>query len=194
MMGSTVVFPFDFKKWQKRAHAQRNLEKYIDDPVSFVHSRSMKVIDKVSDYDVVYEYVYGQLTSAREHLEQLRCAIPKLIETNRKSLASIIDDKRSKAELESLYLQLERIIPHFKDELAAFYNTNLRTFDYSISDVEMVSGECKFGKPERNIGLWTEITHGRLKERDNSTAVVSVKTYRGYVSHQHLLCEEKHFR
>lgn len=193
LVGAPIVFSWDFKKWQKRSNAQRNLEKYIDDPVSFVHDRSIKVIEKVCEYDIVYEYVYNQMEPARGHLDEMQAAIPKLVEANRQLLDSIVNDKRSKAEIEEKYLHMESKIPELQSQLAAFCNLHIRNYDYKKNNVEILPPGVVLGKPSRMLGLWTEISHGKLTDGGQMVRV-SVKTFRNNVNNLHLLLEENNFR
>ena len=63
---------------QQRAEQQRQLKLYVDDPVSFVFQRSMKVISRTAEFDVTLQHVCVQLEPVRHHLCMMRDFIPKI--------------------------------------------------------------------------------------------------------------------
>ena len=67
LLGAPLLLVWDFKKWRRRSMAQKNLEKYLQNPVEFVKVRAQQTLDKVSDIEIVSEYVYNQLEPARTY-------------------------------------------------------------------------------------------------------------------------------
>ena len=154
----------------------------------------MKVMDKIADYDIVYEYVYNQMELARKYLDSMRDSIPKLVDANRQLLQAIIEDKRSRAELEHRYLSMEKVLPRLQDNSAAFGNKYIRKYDYKAEDVDIIPQENILGKVVGVYGLWTQISKGKLRSEKDGDVYVSIKSYRRKASDRHLLHEENHFR
>ena len=86
----------------------------------------------VSDLDNVTEYVFQQMAPARSYLDSMHKAVPKLLESNRSLLESLIEDKHSSKELEEKYLGLESLIPQLQDKLAAYGNLHIKEYDFKV--------------------------------------------------------------
>ena len=154
----------------------------------------MNILDKVAEVSNVREYVAQQMEPARMVLDAMRCAIPNLVESNRKLMADIINDKRTGKELEERYLEYETWIPVLQEKLARYGNVNIREYDFSKDDVEVVTGEGGvFSKWHRTVGIWTDVRPGRLNV-NGKQLVVSIKLYRKRVSALHMFTEELHLR
>ena len=186
---------WDFKKWMKQANAKRNLFTYRQDPVSFTHARSMQFAQRISDYDVINDYVATQLKPLKQHLETMREAIPKIIQLNRDLIGSLTDDKRSKAELERLYLSLEQEVPLLQEEVAAFGNMNVQNHLCSKEDIEVATEKALFGNRKTASGIWATVSKANIRDAsDLGTKCVTIKEYKRKVPHFHLNREETNMR
>ena len=130
ILGAPVLLMWDFKKWRRRSVAQKNLVKYLENPVGFTRERARQTLDKVSDIEVVSEYVYNQLEPARNYLESMKASIPKLIEATRKLIDAISHDKRTSEQLQQIYSMMESSIPQQQEKLAEFGNLFIRKYDF----------------------------------------------------------------
>ena len=45
---------------------------------------------------------------------------------------SIVEDKRTRQELEERYLEYETLIPRLQDKLAAYGNINIREYEFTV--------------------------------------------------------------
>ena len=161
LLGAPLLLVWDFKKWRRRSMAQKNLEKYLQNPVEFVRIRAQQTLDKVSDIEIVSEYVYNQLEPARAYLENMRATIPKLVHANRGLMEAIVFDKRTSTELENRYSGLETMIPECQEKLAAYGNMYLREYDFSADNLMILDSSTK-GKTYGNL---SRPLHTRHKTR-----------------------------
>ena len=194
LLGAPILLLWDFKKWRRRSIAQKNLENYLEDPVYFVRMRAAQTLDKVSDIEIVSEYVYNQLEPARQYLECMRGAIPKLVESNRSLIEAIVKDKRTSAELESHYLGLERTLPELQEKVSRFNNLYIRDYDFPREDVEILTPNTSvMAKKNSRKSIWSEVKPGKLMLNGKEQSV-SIKVYTHKVSQMHLATEEVHLR
>ncbi len=143
LLGAPLLLVWDFKKWRRRSTAQKNLEKYLQNPIDFVTVRACQTLDKVADIEIVSEYVYYQLEPARTYLENMRSTIPKLVQANRGLMDAIVHDKRTSKELEERYAGLETMIPESQEKLAGFGNLYLREYDFDANDLMVLDSSQK---------------------------------------------------
>ncbi len=143
LLGAPLLLVWDFKKWRRRSTAQKNLEKYLQNPLDFVTIRACQTLDKVADIEIVSEYVYYQLEPARTYLENMRSTIPKLVQANRGLMDAIVHDKRTSKELEERYAGLETMIPECQEKLAGFGNLYLREYDFDANDLMVLDSSQK---------------------------------------------------
>ncbi|KAK2148553.1 hypothetical protein LSH36_491g00039 [Paralvinella palmiformis] len=194
LVGAPIFLLWDFKKWRRQSIAQKNLDTYLEDPISFLKARSKNILDKVAEVANVKEYVAQQMEPARLVLDAMRCAIPNLVESNRKLMEDIVNDKRTGKELQERYLEYETWIPVLQEKLARYGNVHIREYDFRREDVELLSEEGGvFSKWHRTVGIWTDIRPGKLTI-DGKNHVVSIKSYRKRVSALHMFTEEAHLR
>ncbi len=194
LVGAPVLLLWDFKGWRRRSLAQKNLQGYMDNPFEFMKKRSTSVLSKVSDLDNVTKYVTQQMEPVREYLDAMRAAVPKLVESNRKLMEDILNDKRTRQEIEDKYLRYETIIPELQEKLAEYGNSHVREYDFKGEQIEMVAiQDGFFAKRNRMLGIWTEVKHAQLQHNEQSRAV-SVKTYREKTRAVQQMMEETHLR
>lgn len=194
LLGAPILLLWDFKKWRRRSIAQKNLITYLENPVRFVTDRAYQTLDKVADIEIISEYVYNQLDPARQYLDSMRAAIPKLVESNRSLIEAIVKDKRTSKELESLFLGLESSIPDIQEHLASYGNLYLREYDFSVCDIEFVNPPTPVSwKVNPRKAIWTEIRAAKLKQPGRAVPV-SIKVYTTRVNSLHLINEEMHLR
>ena len=97
-----------------------------------VHFLQGSVLLSVSDLENVTNYVFQQLAPSRQYLDSMHKAIPKLLESNRSLLESLVADKHSSKELEEKYLTLESLIPQLQDKLSSYGNMHIREYDFQV--------------------------------------------------------------
>jgi hypothetical protein len=196
LLGAPMLLLWDFKKWRRRSIAQKNLLTYLENPIGFVTGRSHQTLDKVADIEIISEYVYQQLEPARDYLDNMRAAIPKLIQSNRSLIDAIVKDKRTSKELEGLYQGLETSIPDLQEKLADYGNVFLREYDFHRDDVEtFVPSQSQVAfKGSQRKGIWTEVRPGKVRTQEGRLMSVSVKIYTQNVSSMHLITEEINLR
>lgn len=210
--------------WQRDDEAdERQLRAYIDDPVSFVHKRALALLRSVCTRDVTRHYIATQLEPVRDHLNMMRVCIPNLIESSRKLLASIANDKRSRRELEERYLGLEEDIPRLQECLALHGLRHVRSYSRRRAQLRFAAtpergvfcGGGAGSRQQQQRGLFAQISAARLLDGDTaaddggendgdedatgavdeaSGQAVSVKVYHRRVSSLQLLKEEQLLR
>lgn len=194
LVGAPIFMLWDFKKWRRRSMAQKNMQGYLEDPVTFMIKRASMVIERVADLDNVMDYVNLQMEPARAYLDAMRSAVPKLVDSNRKLMEDILNDKRTRKEIEERYLRYETIIPKLQEKLADYGNTYIREYDFTGQQLEIIPYETNvFGKQNKTLGIWTEVKHGKIWH-DGKSLAISIKTYRKKTSSIHLLMEEINWR
>ncbi len=195
LLGAPMLLLWDFKKWRRRSIAQKNLLIYLENPVAFVTKRAFQTLDKVADIEIISEYVHHQVEPARQYLDTMRAAIPKLVQANRTLIEAIVKDKRTSKELESLYLGFETAIPDLQESLAQYGNLFLRQYDFGKDDVEIFipSEKALVFKASGRKGIWTEVRPGKAKIGGRVLPVM-VKVYTQKVSSMHLITEEMQLR
>jgi hypothetical protein len=193
IIGAPIFLLWDLKKWRRRSQSLKNLSSYIEDPVGFVTKRAHSFLDKVAQTENVAEYVFAQLEPAREYLEQMKKAIPSLIESNQKLMDSIANDRRNSREIEEKYGEVKHVIAAQQEALAAFGNRHVRRYDCKAEDVEVIKMEGGLPGNRRCTGIWTET---QLCELKKTKATVTCKVYldRYDGSALHLTMEEQLFR
>ncbi len=192
LVGAPVLLLLDFKGLRRRSLARKNLQGYVDNPVEFMKKRSTSELCKVSDLDNVTKYVTQQMEPVREYLDAMREAVPKLVKRNRKLMEDILNDKRTRQEIEDKNLRYETIIPELQQKLSEFGSSHVREYDFRAEQVEMVTiQDAFFAKRNRMLGIWTEVKHAQLQHNEQRRAV-SVKTYREKTRAVQQMMEEKH--
>ncbi len=116
------------------------------------------------------------------------------MESNRKLMEDIINDKRTGKELQERYSEYEIWIPVLQEKLARYGNVHIREYDFDKDDVELDAADGGvFSKWHRTVGIWTDIRPARLVIKGKKH-VISVKSYRKRVSALHMFTEETHMR
>lgn len=87
----------------------------------------------VAELDNVSEYVYRQMDPARDYLDSMRKALPKLMESNRSLIDAITHDRHSSRELEEKYLSYESTLPKLQERLAEYGNLYIKHYDFAVS-------------------------------------------------------------
>ena len=194
LVGAPIFLLWDFKKWRRRSLAQKNLVNYTEDPRVFMITRSRTILEKVAQLDNVTDYVFSQMEPARMCLDQMRSAVPKLVDSNRKLMESIIQDKRTREEVEERYLGYETLIPKLEEKLATYGNVYIREYNFRNAAVQVIQKEGFIGKLQKQTTIWAEVKDGRLRKEDGNENPVTVKMYRRKISSMHLVMEEVHYR
>lgn len=195
IIGAPIFLLWDLKKWRRRSISLKNLSGYIEDPVGFVTNRAITFLTKVAEPDNVSEYVFAQLEPARNYLESMKIAIPKLVESNQMLMESILKDTRTSHEVEEKYGVVKVTIADLQEMLASFGNSNVRVYDHRMEDLEIVVEATNPGLPtqKRITGIWTQVLPCELKKEKR---VVTSKCYleNSQMSALHLMNEEQQFR
>ena len=149
--------------------------KYKKDRSEFVNKLSQKYLEKVATPRSLKPLVEDQLMQAVNCLAELEAKIPMLVEADMKLCQQLIDESRSKKDIEARYRPRKDKCERLRGELAYFGSLEIRGMAIAWESLEWEVSE----KVDLNHSLPPGIYQGRIsKGRYASSRQVTLKVYK----------------
>ena len=149
--------------------------KYKKDRSEFVNKLSQKYLEKVATPRSLKPLVEDQLMQAVNCLAELEAKIPMLVEADMKLCQQLIDESRSKKDIEAQYRPRKDKCERLRGELAYFGSLEIRGMAIAWESLEWEVSE----KVDLNHSLPPGIYQGRIsKGRYASSRQVTLKVYK----------------
>ena len=151
--------------WIKTRH-------YNKDKCAFLAEASQEYLSKAAEGQLLKSFVVEQLKEAQVCLKQVLDRIPHLIEEDKMLCQQLIDEDRSKKEVEDFYQPLHDESVQIRDEMALFGIKEVRSMDISCDDLEWHDNALL------GSGRFAAVYRGKLKIRGEDRPVdVAVKVW-----------------
>jgi len=121
---------------KERLKDRKQLKKYEADKCAFMIKESEKYLDAASDEKYLRPFVRDQLQDARFYLKQIEACLVQLFRVPKMLCEQLIDETRSKKELQDLYHPIIEESSQLRGQLAVFRIRELRTNDISSEELE----------------------------------------------------------
>ena len=174
VVGSPRVFGMLGSKLKRMAHYRTKLESYTDDPCSYMSKRSRKCLKVIATPDHLLPFINEQLEDAVQFLREIREKIPKLREGDEQLYQQLLEDKRSKTEIQEVYEPLNQQMEWLKRSLTVYNLREIRKSDFTKE-------ELKCDERQESIignGSFSIVHKGLLTREGKPEIEVAVKMYR----------------
>ena len=178
---------------EKMTHYKTKLESYNDNPCGYMSKRSHKCLKVIASQDHLITFITKQLEDSVQFLKQIKERIPQLRESCEQFYQQLLENKRSKTEIQEIY---EPLMEHIR-----LLQRNL--IIYSVSEVkksDFTDGELKCNEKWESIigeGSFSTVYKGVLSREGQPEIKVALKRYREPVATKnvwHFVDEERALR
>ena len=190
VVGSPLSFSKLGAKLKAITHHKTKLESYKDDPCSYMSKRSRKCLKVLSARDHLLPFINTQLEDAVQFLRQIKEKIPQLREGDAQLYLQLLENKRSKTEIQNIYEPLKEQIRLLKRSLTVYNVTEVRKS--AFTDEELKCDESIVGE-----GSFSTVHKGVLSREGQPEIMVALKRYRDPLTTNnvwHFLDEERTLR
>ncbi|XP_078379645.1 uncharacterized protein LOC144662657 [Oculina patagonica] len=149
-----------FEDWSKT----RGYEK---DKCGFMAKASKEYLTEAADEQNLRSYVVEQLKESQVCLKQVVARIPELIEAEKMLCQQLRDEKRSKKDIEDLYIPLYERSLELRERIALFGIKEVRTMNIRCSDLEWMND----GSSLLGTGSFASVYRGKLKHQGKEQKV-----------------------
>ena len=174
VVGSPRVLSRLSSKLKKMAHYKTKLESYSDDPCEYMSRKSNKCLKAIATQDRLLPFINEQLEDAVQFLRQIKEKIPKLMEGDEQLYHQLLDDQRSKTEIQEVYEPLSQQIEWLKSSLIVYILGG-------VAKSEFKKGELKCDERWDSIvgsGTSSTVYKGVLAREGNPVIEVALKRYK----------------
>ena len=180
-------------KIKKKLHYKSKLERYVDDPCDYLSRRSRKCLKVIATQDRMLPFINKQLEDAVQFLKQIKDSIPKLLESDEKAYEKLLEDDRSKTQVQAIFQPLERQVESLTRELTVYNLTEMRKSDFTDNELKWD------GKFESIIGhgSFSTVYMGALTRDGEPEVKVALKVYKDPLTTRnvwHFVDEERALR
>ena len=176
-LSSVVVgSPFSVfrSKLKKKLQYRTKLEKYLDDRCDYMSKRSHKCLETIAIPDRLLPFINKQLADAVQFLKKIKEKISKVMEEDEKLYQRLLEDDRSRTQIQKIYEPVERKLKYLTGELTVYNLIENRESDFT-------SDELKWdGNFESIIGYgrFSTVYKGALSRSGESEIEVALKVFR----------------
>lgn len=177
-------------KLKEMTHHKTKLESYSDNPCSYMSKRSRKCLKVLSARDHLLPFINTQLEDAVQFLKQIREKIAQLREGDEQLYQQLLENKRSKTEMQKIYEPLKEQIVLLQGSLAVYNVSEVRKS--AFTDEELKCDESIVGE-----GRFSTVYKGVLSREGQPEIKVAVKRYRDPLTTNnvwHVVDEERALR
>ena len=178
VVSSLRVFSKIGTKLKKMTQHKTKLESYNDDPHSYMSKRSRKCLKVIATEDRLLPFINAQLEDAVQFLKQIKEKIPQLREGDEQLYQQLLEDKRSKTEIQEVYEPLRIQVKLLQRSLTVYHLNEVRKSDFTDEELkcdekwESIIGNGSFstvyrgvlhriGQPEIEVALKSTEIHSR---------------------------------
>ena len=162
-------------KGKRKTHFKLSqLERYKNSPCGYMSQRSRKCLDGFTTQDRLLPFITEQLKDAVQFLRQIKEKIPQLREGDEQLYLQLLEDKRSKTEIQEIYEPLKVQIRLLQYGLTVYNVSEVRTSDFTDEELkcdekwESIIGE----------GTFSTVYKGVLSREGQPEIKVALKRYR----------------
>ena len=120
---------------KEKLEDRKHLKKYEADKCAFMAKESAEYLDAANNDYQLRSFVEDQLEDARLCLKQIEARIPELIQADKVLCDELIDERRSKKEIEDLYQPIMDEGSCVRGQLAVFGILEVRTNDITSEEL-----------------------------------------------------------
>ena len=171
VVSSPLAFSKLGAKLKEMTHHKTKLESYNDDPCSYMSKRSRKCLKVISTHDRLLPFINTQLEDAVQFLKQIKEKIPRLREGDEQSYQQLLENKRSKTEIQEIYEPLKEQIRLLQRSLTVYNVSEVRKS--AFTDEELKCDESIIGE-----GSFSTVYKGVLSREGQPEIKVTLKRYR----------------
>ncbi len=161
-------------KLKKMAHYKTKLESYTDDPCDYMSKRSRKCLKVVATQDRLLPFINEQLEDAVQFLKQIKEKIPKLREGDEQLYQQLLEDKRSKTEIQKIYEPLNQQMDWLKRSLTVYNLREVRKSDFIEDELKCDENWSS----DIGHGSFSTVYKGVLSREGEADVKVALKRYR----------------
>ena len=140
---------------------------YEKDKCGFMAKASKEYLAEAAEEQNLRSYVVEQLKESQVCLKQVIARIPELIEADKMLCQQLIDEHRSKKEIQDFYRPLYQRSLKLRERLAMFGIKDVRTMDFSCKDLEWKDDRSSL----LGAGAFASVYRGKLKLREGEQPV-----------------------
>ena len=144
-----------------------NVRKYEKDKCGFMEKASKKYLTEVAEEQNLRSYVEEQLNESQTFLRQVVARLPELIKAAKMLCQRLIDENRSRKEIEDFYKPLYQRSLRLRERLVLFGIKEVCTMDISCSDLEWKDDESAL----LGTGAFAYVFRGKLKLQEGEQPV-----------------------
>ena len=133
IIGAPVVGALAIKE---KLEDKKKIKKYAENRCAFMAKQSAAYLDLVKNQIVLRLFVRNQLEDARLCLRQIEARIPELIQADKMLCKQLIDETRSKKEIQKLYQPIMDEGSRLRGHLAVFGMLEVRASDISSEELD----------------------------------------------------------
>lgn len=180
-------------KIKEKLNYQTKLQMYEKDPCAYMSRRSQECLKVISTQDRVLCFIETQLEDSIQLLRQMREKIPKLIEGDQQLYQQLLEDTRSKAEIQNFYEPLNNMLESLKQDVTVYTVKEIRRSDFTSKELTWTEQETSIvGR-----GSFSNVYSGVLSRKGEPTVKVALKAYREPLTRDnvwHFIDEEQALR
>ena len=193
VVGSPRAFSKLGAKLKKMAQHKTKLESYNDDPCSYMAKRSRKCLKVIATHDRLLPFINTQLEDSVQVLKQIKEKIPQLREGNQQLYQQLLEDKRSKTEIQEVYEPLKIQIKLLQRSLTVYNLNEVRKSDFTEEELKCdEKWESIIGH-----GSFSTVYKGVLSRKGQPKLEVALKRYKEPLTNNnvwHFVDEERALR
>ena len=145
----------------------KNVRKFEKDKCAFMEKASKKYLIEVAEEQNLRTYVVEQLNESQNFLRQVVARLPELIKAAKMLCQQLIDENRSRKEIEDFYKPLYQRSLRLRERMVLFGIKEVRTMDISCSDLEWKDDESSL----LGTGAFAYVFRGKLKLQEGEQPV-----------------------
>ena len=159
---------------KRKPHLLSQLERYNNSPCGYMSQRSRKCLDGFTTQDRLLPFITEQLEDAVQFLRQIKEKITQLREGDAQLYLQLLENKKSKTEIEEIYEPLKVQIRLLQYGLTIYNVSEIRTSDFKDEELkcdekwESIIGE----------GSFSTVYKGVLSREGQPKIKVALKRYR----------------
>ena len=180
-------------KLKKKLHYKSKLERYEDAPCEYMSRRSRKCLKVIATQDRLLPFINTQLADAVQFLKQIKDKIPKLLEGDEQLYKQLLEDDRSKTQIQEIYQPLDKEIESLTRKLIVYNLREMRKSDFTDDELEW---DGHFNSIIGS-GSFSTVYKGALTRQGEPQIKVALKVYRDPLTTSnvwHFIDEERALR
>ena len=161
-------------KFKRNFQYKKKLEKFKDDPSSFMKKKSLKCLALIANEDKLLPFINEQLHDAVQFLSDIKAKIPRLREGDKKLYSQLLTESdKSTFEIKEIYEPVSSRLDALRRGVTVFNVNFLRKSDFS-------SEELQWNQDDKSIvgrGTFSTVYSGVLSQKGQPEMKVALKVY-----------------